>query len=1151
MEKMHSGQLQVRVMDHTRKTISNARVELKPGEAGKDKAIRLDYDKASETYSARNLVPGTYLLSADAPRLEGDERSIEIGTGPAEEHFVLGQRGMPFYYRGAVKVPFDATPARIAVTLEPRAGDDGLRALKEAAKKLKLTEEDKTPKQITDEGITVFRAGNENDEALDAAVAQLRDIAAVQTAGLVVYHGEQALSFLTDQIAVRFKPEVTDTQVPVIAERRGLAVLRPIPYAPNGWLLQVRSGRSRDVLAICAELVKTGLVIYAEPNLVTAAPDQAINPTDYLAPEQWHLGLVNLPDAWEVLRNANAAGVNPGDPGDLTFGSEDIVIAVLDRGIQSTTTGGVTTAAHPDFNGTVTGGASKVAHFYDFATMQPNNDAPPNNHGMGCAGVAGALANNPSGVVGINEGVVGAAPNCRLIGAIRPSGGTNQRYADAFVWLAGFNPGWTADGVNYAFGTTFPATPTNPADIISCSFGWDPVPLSGVMSDMFDFITTYGRGGRGVGVFWASGNATGVFQVTFATALYPKVMCVGASTLDNDGVTEIRSAYSQIGNAVEFVTPSHDAYVGGDALHNPPANYGVISTDILGNGNMPGAPQQSTTLSAAATASGAAVTLNVGSSAGFAVGQAALIGLPGAAATEAQLITSIPGANQIRVTRLFNAHAAGTSVTAGPANYQNHFGGTSSATPLAAGIGALCLSINPSLSWVELRQILRRTATQIDLGNTTATGQWVDTTGDGIVDFSQWYGWGRLDAEAAVIDARDYGHESDVVIRDNLADTGAMPSGGWHAVSPDIWTDPSDVPIPALAYTDAPPHFNPVRGQPNYVFVRVKNVGTAATSDFWVRAMITHFPGFEFRYSEEWMPSNMPGSTVPSPLVPGTYLIGETNIPSLAPGADQIVKMTWPAALVPESSVMVGGVSVNWHPCLLAEAAPHDGPDPSGATFDVRRYNDLAQRNITIDDSDDSDADSISAVIAGTSDAVGVDSVIVDRSLLPSDYRVFVRLADARLMGQWLKELERGGIVGVDPLPGSVPVGGPQPEPDTPPDIPGDCVVTLLDRARVAIRCGANGTLIVHGQPHTRLEFRCGTTTPRPRLSRGRVHGVDVIYFDQSAPAIELPTRLAGGQFTPLLLGISRPAGRRGQGTLFATQRRGDGVLSVGYTIEA
>lgn len=71
--------------------------------------------------------------------------------------------------------------------------------------------------------------------------------------------------------------------------------------------------------------------------------------------------------------------------------------------------------------------------------------------------------------------------------------------------------------------------------------------------------------------------------------------------------------------------------------------------------------------------------------------------------------------------------------------YTNVFGGTSSATPLAAGIGALMLSVNPSLTWKQARSILRSTADKIDL----AGGTYKD-------GYSIHYGFGRLNAFEAV-----------------------------------------------------------------------------------------------------------------------------------------------------------------------------------------------------------------------------------------------------------------------------------------------------------------------------------------------------------------------------------------------------------------
>lgn len=114
--------------------------------------------------------------------------------------------------------------------------------------------------------------------------------------------------------------------------------------------------------------------------------------------------------------------------------------------------------------------------------------------------------------------------------------------------------------------------------------------------------------------------------------------------------------------------------------------------------------------------------------------------------------------------------------------------GTSAAAPTVTGVVALMLSANPNLGWRDIRDILRRTARQIDLnyGNEHYRNRTVQLnivnrptmTGDtstALVDgshfarldygwqtnaagnkYSTWYGWGLVDAKAAVEMARSY-----------------------------------------------------------------------------------------------------------------------------------------------------------------------------------------------------------------------------------------------------------------------------------------------------------------------------------------------------------------------------------------------------------
>ncbi len=99
-----------------------------------------------------------------------------------------------------------------------------------------------------------------------------------------------------------------------------------------------------------------------------------------------------------------------------------------------------------------------------------------------------------------------------------------------------------------------------------------------------------------------------------------------------------------------------------------------------------------------------------------------------------------------------------TADQVGPAGYEQgnftaHFGGTSSACPMVAGVAALVLSVNPDLSAVEVRRILQQTADKIvdpdpdpQLGTQLGT---YDANGH-----SQWFGYGKVNAYRAVQAAR-------------------------------------------------------------------------------------------------------------------------------------------------------------------------------------------------------------------------------------------------------------------------------------------------------------------------------------------------------------------------------------------------------------
>lgn len=79
-------------------------------------------------------------------------------------------------------------------------------------------------------------------------------------------------------------------------------------------------------------------------------------------------------------------------------------------------------------------------------------------------------------------------------------------------------------------------------------------------------------------------------------------------------------------------------------------------------------------------------------------------------------------------------------------NYTSTFGGTSSAAPGVAGIIALILSVNPSLEYDQVKDVLRKSCIRIDMEN----GQYNEN------GHSEWYGYGKPDAGKAVELANSY-----------------------------------------------------------------------------------------------------------------------------------------------------------------------------------------------------------------------------------------------------------------------------------------------------------------------------------------------------------------------------------------------------------
>lgn len=239
------------------------------------------------------------------------------------------------------------------------------------------------------------------------------------------------------------------------------------------------------------------LIEYAEPNYIfhttlvpndpyylDSYPDNTANrdpnwnpPYDY----QWNLKQINMEKAW-----------------DITTGSEDIIVAVVDTGVDY---------AHPEFGSCTleqvnNNQCAKIAPAYDF--VNNDNDAMDDNgHGTHVAGTIGALTSNQKGIAGLS-------PLIKIL----PTKVLRNDGVGALEWVAEgiiFTAQQGAAVTNLSLGTNRPS-----------------VYPSFVLKEALDYAFN-----TGVVVVAAAGNSTEDVRKGYWPANYKNVISVGASS-END-----------------------------------------------------------------------------------------------------------------------------------------------------------------------------------------------------------------------------------------------------------------------------------------------------------------------------------------------------------------------------------------------------------------------------------------------------------------------------------------------------------------------------------------------------------------------------------------------------------------------------------------
>jgi subtilisin family serine protease len=277
----------------------------------------------------------------------------------------------------------------------------------------------------------------------------------------------------------------------------------------NITLIKTEAGLSAEELK--ATYAALPQVEYAEPNYIVSAQ---LTPNDAFFPMQWNFKKIQLPQAW-----------------DITVGSKQVIVAVLDSGI----TQNAFNYDMPPDDSVIPGPA-----YHEFPDTFPY-DKMANTHGTLISGIISALGNNSIGISGINFDT-----------KIMP------------IQVLDFRgSGYLSDVAKAIYYAA-----DHGAKIINISFGYSG---SCTADSVEQDAITYAKS-KGVLVVTSAGNSN-----TDAKYMSPG-SCDGVFNVAATGPTDQRTSYSNYGNLIDIAAPGGEGCKG-SVCPTFCASYG--SCDIL------------------------------------------------------------------------------------------------------------------------------------------------------------------------------------------------------------------------------------------------------------------------------------------------------------------------------------------------------------------------------------------------------------------------------------------------------------------------------------------------------------------------------------------------------------------------------------------
>jgi len=318
------------------------------------------------------------------------------------------------------------------------------------------------------------------------------------------------------ELLIRFKDSVSRDQMEHLHRFLGSTVLKQIDGLN---LHRIRLDPQLTREKATQMYLATGLVKTAEPNFLRTV--QTVIPNDPRFDDQWGLGAISAPDAWEI-----------------TQGSHDVIIAVIDTGVDF---------HHPDLAQNIWinekeangldgvdddgNGYTDDIYGWDFADTDNLPFDLASRHGTHVAGIIGAVTNNSTGIAGV-------CPKVKLMVLKVQKNGEDTMETMAIV-----------EAIVYARKMG--------AHIINCSFGGGDS-----STNEYDEFEQFQTANNGLIVCAAGNGGADTDNAPLYPAGYdlPGIISVASSTKTATG-EYILSGFSNFGaTSVDVLAPGDDIY---------------------------------------------------------------------------------------------------------------------------------------------------------------------------------------------------------------------------------------------------------------------------------------------------------------------------------------------------------------------------------------------------------------------------------------------------------------------------------------------------------------------------------------------------------------------------------------------------------------